>query len=712
MFTRRSWPFRPPAPAHSPLAQDQAAAIDAEAAPGGAALPRTMSRPARSKAAQRARRRRRVARWLIAGVVLLAVTAVLVVEARTSRAQAKLFASFDNGIGIEVEPGPNPAMSFPDNGPYDARLGYARLPVFLGRLDKSGFRIDSQARSSPRLQEIVARGLFPIYREKTQAGLHIVDGAGRVIHSARYPDRIYESFEGIPPDVVSALLFIEDRQLLDESRPYLNPAINWGRLARAVVVDARARLGSDARMIGASTLATQIEKFRHSPEGRTASAREKLRQMLSASLRAYRGGPETLAARRLIVVDYLNSVPLAAAPDHGEVHGLDDGLRAWFGADLAAANRALADEGAPPSVRGQAYRRILALILSARRPSYYLLEDRRALEDFTDSYLRLMSEEGVIDGTLRDAALAERLEFRTRSLSSVDYTERKGANLMRARLSSLLGVPSLYDLDRLDLTARSTLVESAQESVTRLLRSLRDPGTVQALGLKGFHLLDDRGDPARVIYSFTLYEKTAGANRVRVQTDSFDQPFDINAGARLDLGSSAKLRTLISYLEIVAALHAWLAPLGPDELRAVEVHKRDQLTAWAVEYLGRARDKRLRPMLDASMERRYSASPGGLRHRRGPAGLPQLRARGRRAHHVGARRLSQFGEPRVHPADAGRRQLPPLPGARVARPHPRGPRGSAPRGLPHALRRPRGQRVHAPASTGSTRARPRRSPST
>jgi membrane peptidoglycan carboxypeptidase len=599
------------------LAQDQAAALDAEAAPGGATLPRTMGRPAGAaaatvagKAAQRARRRRRVARWLIAAVVLLAVAAVLVVEARTSRLQARFFASFDTGIRIEVEPGPNPAMSFPDNGPYDTRLGYARLPVFLGRLDKSGFRVDSQARSSPRLQEVVARGLFPTYREKTQAGLRIVDGAGRVIHSGRYPDRIYESFEGIPPAVVSALLFIEDRQLLDERRPYLNPAINWGRLARAVAVDARARLGNDARVIGASTLATQMEKFRHSPDGRTASAREKLRQMLSASLRAYQAGPETLAARRLIVVDYLNSVPLAAAPDQGEVHGLDDGLRAWFGADLAAVNRALADESAPASVRGQAYKRILALILSARRPSYYLVEDRQALEDFTDSYLRIMSQEGVIDGTLRDAALAQRLEFRTRSLPAVDYTERKGANLMRARLSSLLGVPALYDLDRLDLTAHSTLSEPAQESVTRLLRSLRDPAIVQALGLKGFHLLDDRGDPARVIYSFTLYEKTAGANRVRVQTDSFDQPFDINAGARLDLGSSAKLRTLISYLEIVAGLHAWLAPLGPDELRAVEVHRRDQLTAWAVEYLGRARDKGLRPMLDASMERRYSANPG------------------------------------------------------------------------------------------------------
>ena len=227
MFTRRSWSPAPArASARSPRAQDQAAALDAEAAPGGAALPRPMGLPAGTgtsaaadRVAQRARRRRRVARWLIAAVVLLAVSAVLVVEARTSRLQAKLFASFDSGIRIEVEPGPNPAMSFPDHSPYDTRLGYARLPVFLGRLDKSGFRIDSQARSSPRLQEVVGRGLFPIYREKTQAGLRIVDGAGHVIHSGRYPDRIYETFEGIPPAVVSALLFIEDRQLLDEAGP-------------------------------------------------------------------------------------------------------------------------------------------------------------------------------------------------------------------------------------------------------------------------------------------------------------------------------------------------------------------------------------------------------------------------------------------------------------------------------------------------------------
>src|SRR5262249_25056136 len=131
----------------------------------------------------------------------------------------------------------------------------------------------------------------------------------------------------------------------------------------------------------------------------------------------------------------------------------------------------------------------------------------------------------------------------------------KGANLVRARLTTLLGVPALYDLDRLDLRAESTLDGPAQEAVSRVLQSLREPATVQALGLRAFQLLE-RGDPARVIYSFTLYERGPDADVVRVQTDNLDQPLDINAGARLDLGSTAKLRTLITYLEIVADLHA------------------------------------------------------------------------------------------------------------------------------------------------------------
>ena len=92
---------------------------------------------------------------------------------------------------------------------------------------------------------------------------------------------------------------------------------------------------------GGSTLATQIEKYRHSPDGRTDSGKEKLRQMASASLRAYLDGENTLPRRRQIVVDYLNTVPLSAMAGFGEVNGIGDGLWAWYGRDFAEVNRLL-----------------------------------------------------------------------------------------------------------------------------------------------------------------------------------------------------------------------------------------------------------------------------------------------------------------------------------------------------------------------------------
>ncbi len=58
-----------------------------------------------------------------------------------------------------------------------------------------------------------------------------------------------------------------------------------------------------------------------------------------------------------------------------------------------------------------------------------------------------------------------------------------------------------------------------------------------------------------MIYSFTLYERTARGNLMRINTDSLEQPFDINTGARIDLGSTAKLRTLVTYLELIGETH-------------------------------------------------------------------------------------------------------------------------------------------------------------
>jgi membrane peptidoglycan carboxypeptidase len=552
-----------------------------------------------------------IRRSLLLSVVAGALVLLALVEMRTSALQALVLSQAARVLTYRVAPGPSPSVTYPQSGPYDVRLGYTRLPDFVDRLEAGGYRVEQQARPSAALAHLAAWGLYPPYREKTRAGLEVLDREGHPLYATRYPEQVYDRFDAVPPILINTLLFIENRELLDTG-PYRNPVVDWRRLAKAVGVETIGRFRGERHSIGASTLPTQLEKMRHSPEGRTRAPGDKLRQMISASLRAYQTGATTRATRRQIVVDYLDSLPLAAAPGHGEVHGLGDGLRIWYGADFLQANALLSTKPvAADAARARVFKRSLSLILAARRPYYYLVENPRALEEFTDGYLRVLARAGVIDARLRDAALGERLELRRGGAAApVAFVERKGANLVRARLTSMLSVPALYDLDRLDLTARSTLDAPSQDAVARLLRSLREPATLERLGLVGEKLLGG-GDPARVLYSVTLYERGQGQNRVRIQTDNLDQPLDINGGARIDLGSTAKLRTLISYLEAIAALHDRYARLEPAALAKTSVHPRDRLGEWAVQYLTSARgtDRTLQAMLEASLDRRYSASP-------------------------------------------------------------------------------------------------------
>ncbi len=266
------------------------------------------------------------------------------------------------------------------------------------------------------------------------------------LHSSRLQAR------AISRHAAQTLLFIENRDLLDESRPTLNPAVDWLRFARAAAAQVGRVFKADMDAPGASTLATQIEKYRHSPGGITFDAREKLRQMVSASVRAYRDGE--------------NTVPLSAAPGHGEVNGLGDGLWVWFAADFA-------------------------------------------------------------------------------------------------RSQGLLGERMLV------------------------------PATLGA-----------------VRYSLTLVERTPGGNRVPVQTDTTDQPLDINEGSKLELGSTAKLRVLSTYLELVAEMYARLAVLDVPALRRVEVARQDWLTRWIIDHLATTSDRSLSTLLEAALERRFCASPG------------------------------------------------------------------------------------------------------
>jgi membrane peptidoglycan carboxypeptidase len=560
----------------------------------------------------RRRRRWRMAAWVVA-VAAVGLGLAARHEMYNARLQAQYLSRWAATLGYELANQPSDRIVYPSAGPFDKRLGYSDIGAFVDRLLQRNYSVQRQARFSPALIAYAGHGLFIPYEEKPQAGLLIKDCTASPLYRFQYPQQLYQQFTDVPPLVVHSLLFIENRHLLDAEPPTQNPAVDWPRFAKAAWSQVARTLGLPGQSAGGSTLATQLEKYRHSPDGLTSSGADKLRQMLSASVRAYQQGPDTLAARQRIVRDYLNSVPLSAVPGHGEVHGLAEGLRVWYGADFNQVNTALlATDTSPKALteRGLALRQVLSLMIAQRRPSHFLTRGHDELDRLTDAHVRLLANQGVVPRAVADAALASRLHWRdwAREPTWEPYTNDKGTVVARSRLAGLLNVP-LYDLDRLDLAATTSLHAHLQEQATAYLKQLADPAFAQGIGLIGERLLTPASTP-EVKYSFTLFENTADGAHVRVQTDNTDQPFDINEGSKLELGSTAKLRVLTSYLEIINELHDRYAAQNPAQLRKVPVEPQDHLTRWALDYLLQNPRQNLEAMLDAALERKYSANPG------------------------------------------------------------------------------------------------------
>ena len=134
--------------------------------------------------------------------------------------------------------------------------------------------------------------------------------------------------------------------------------------------------------------------------------------------------------------------------------------------------------------RGLALRQVLSLMIAQRRPSHYLTKGREELAQLTDSHIRLLAQNQVIPATLSAAALASPVTYRDwqqqPTLQPVETN--KAINVARSRLASLLN-RSLYDLDRLDLSATSTLHYALQTQATDYLKHLADPTFAAQMGL-------------------------------------------------------------------------------------------------------------------------------------------------------------------------------------------------------------------------------------
>lgn len=544
----------------------------------------------------------------IAGALL---GAAWIHEMETSSWQARWFHQIAQEATFELRDGVSKRVAFPSVGPFDWHRGYAQLPAFTARLYEAAFRITAQSEQSERLQWLLEHGISPPYREPPVAGLLVRAADGAILLDMARGQGIIERFEDLPSDLVDALLFIENRELLSPIDPRSNPAIEWDRLLRASANFLLHRwFGLSHEIQGGSTLAVQLEKYRHSANGRTAGALDKLRQIVGASLKAYRHDEDTRTARREIVVDYLNTLPLSSAPGFGEVYGLGAGLRAWFGTDLQTVLEQLRQPVSSPE-RARAFKQVLLLLAAVRAPSGYLLAQRDALERRVHHYLDLFVQAGFMDPDFARAVRNVRVEL-VSSASTPEFSafvERKGVNALKPHLMRLLGVTNVYDLHRLHLTVDSTVDSELQHHMTQLLMNLRSPEFLKDKGLTGKRLLRS-GDPTKVLYSIALFERTPLGNLARVHTDNLDRPFDINEGIKMELGSTAKARTLAHYLQVVEELFRDWQAARTDKSDLLRDWPSDPISQWALTVFQREPSISLEGLLQLALERRYSASPG------------------------------------------------------------------------------------------------------
>ena len=291
--------------------------------------------------------KKRLKIWLWVTLSVLLVVACVYIEIQTSLLQSWFFTRTNEQLSYQLTEGQSTAIAFPRSAPFDDRRGYSKLPAFQSRLEGQGYQVAQQVRQSEKMVQLIKRGISPPYVEPPETGLDIRGANGAPLFRHAQSEFLFAKMDDIPPLLVKTLLFLENRDLDHPASPWQNPAVEWDRLFKATFFYIASKLYIEVPVQGGSTLAVQLEKFRHSPRGRTESPVEKYRQLVGASLKAYREGWNTRAWRERIIVDYFNTVPLAAAPSYGEIHGLGEGLFAWFGMQLTDVVSALKAPGLP-----------------------------------------------------------------------------------------------------------------------------------------------------------------------------------------------------------------------------------------------------------------------------------------------------------------------------------------------------------------------------
>ena len=256
---------------------------------------------------------------------------------------------------------------------------------------------------------------------------------------------------------------------------------------------------------------------------------------------------------------------------------------------------------------------MLSLILAQRRPSGLLISDRAALRELTDRHLVLLEQAGVIDARLRDAALATILEFRPGAVPAPhgSFAETKGVDAVRAELLSLLGVPGTYELDRLDARVTTTLDAPTQTAVRRVLADLRDPARARRHAARAAPARARRPVEGRllVLALRARGRRERAARAGRHARSALQREPRHEARPRLDREAAHARPLPLARLEPVGALARAARRASCARSRRTA---RIAIGAFVLETLRARPQITLAELLDAALDRRFSASPATL----------------------------------------------------------------------------------------------------
>lgn len=515
------------------------------------------------------------------------------VESKTGWVQSRVITKYLEGIDFTLSEGPQVDIYYPKEGPLNERYGYTRVGEWISKL--KDYAVKAQAKLSPKHLKLVNSGINPVYEVKDSVGTQIYDSIGQPLYD-KTPTTQFQKYEDIPDVLIAILLFIENKELLN-SNPNYNPAIEIDRLARATVTYVLGKITHPKeRTAGGSTLATQMEKYSFSKDGKTNSGSDKIYQLISASLRAYQDGPTTYEARKKIILKYFNTMPLGASPNFGEVYGYGEALKAFYGVELAdeitVLNQLFQTDQLYSEEQLAALNRALQLIISVRNPSY--LSKPEKLKELKTIYVKILVENNIIRSRAFDT-LSLFQSKQTPELQKKNFVENKAQDLIRKKVSKLLKL-DYQSLDKLDLKVYSTIRNDIQVAATDFFAQLKDEEFINEHNLKVPKLLD-RTDPQKVTYSFNLFELQNGQAKLRAIYDNMNQPFSFNDSSKLELGSSAKMRVLVTYLDAMSKAF--------EEKQNGKLVSEDSISQFVREF----NSNNLEELLEASIERKFSASP-------------------------------------------------------------------------------------------------------